>query len=182
MLFKFYVGHEVVLRKKFIRYAYNCDLIGCHFNNYYFVSRKAVLLIRDSDGNYLYMNSRKKCNVIDPNNLEPSVATLECNSCVMRNKDKLNCTSVIDVPDQYIGVIGIRPISSYNKNSSWTNGIDLLLDYNSKVQKDSVENSKDEYIYVDDSRYFEVISEIDDDIRNISYDKNYIKTKTKDME
>ena len=180
MLVKCYVAHEVVLRKKFIRYAYNCDLIGCHFNNYYFVSRKGVLLIRDREGNYLYMNGSKKCTVIDPNNLTPSIAALECNSCALQTSDKLNCKSVFDVPDEYVGVIGVRPIASYDEDATWVNGIDLLYNYNNKVQKEAVDKIQDEYKYIDDVKYFEVMREIDDDIREMLYNKEdtFIRTKS----
>lgn len=182
MLVKFYIGHEVVLRKKFIRYAYNCDLIGCHFNNYYFVSRKAILLIRDNDGNYLHMNNRKKCNVLDPNNLVPSIATLECNSCIFGSNNKLDCKSTVEIPDEYVGVIGIRPITSYVKDATWVNGMDLIYNYNNKVLSEAVNKIQSEYKYIDDIKYFETMREIDDDIRSMSYDKGNVKTKTKSME
>lgn len=181
VLVKCYVGHEVILRKKFIRYTYNCDLIGCHFNNYFFVSRKAVLLLRDCDGNFLYMNDRRKCNVIDPNNLVPSIAALECNSCSFNNGNKVKCSSVIDMPDEDVGVVGVRPIASYVLDSTWINGINLIHDYNNKVQYDSVDRSQSEYKYIDDVKYFEVMREIDDDIRNMLYGKENINTRTKSM-
>jgi len=180
MLVNCYVAHEVFLRKKFIKYAYNWDLLGCRFNNYYFISRKAVLLLRDRDGNYLYMNSSKKCTVIDPNNLIPSIATLECNSCIMRNDDKLDCESMLEVPDEYIGVIGVRPVTSYDKDS-WTVGVDLLLNYNNMVQNQLENNIQDEYKYIDDTKYFDVMREIDDDIKGMLYNKNDINTKNKSI-
>jgi len=181
MLVKCYVGHEVILRKKFIKYVYNCDLIGCHFNNYYFISKKVVLLMRDREGNYMYMNDRKKCNVMDPNNLAPSIAALECNNCPIHNDDILNCQSTVDIPDECVGVVGIRPVASYVKDATWIDGIDLLNNYNNKVNFETQNKIQGEYMYIDDVRYFEVMKEIDDEIRHILYGNENVKTRTKSM-
>lgn len=157
MLNKFYVAHEVIARKKFIKYGFSQDLIGCHFNNYFFISKKVVLIERDRDGNYLYSNSRQKCTVIDPNDLVSSVATLECNNCMFKSDDVMNCQSLnhpaIDEP---IGIIDIQPIISFTRMTSLPEAIALCGQYNSQV--------KDEYQYVDDDCYVDTIREIDDSV------------------
>ena len=62
-MIKWYVGHEVVTRKRFTKFGYQNNSTSCYFSNYYFVSRKCVLLQRDTNGNYLYLNNHLKTKV-----------------------------------------------------------------------------------------------------------------------
>lgn len=172
MLVKYYVAHIVVLRRKLIKYGFNYDLIGCHFNNYYFISKKAILLRRDNDGNYLNSNSTSVYKVIDPNDLVSYSMPLECNTCIMKSNSNLDCESMKEVQDEVIGVVGVRPIASFDKNASWTDSFNLVKAYNNKVQEDIECGYQDEFEYVDDIRYPDLMREIDESIKKMLHSEN----------
>lgn len=157
MSIKLYVGHEVVLRKGFSKFGYQNNSTSCYFSDYYFISRKCVLLQRDSDGNYIYFNNRNKCNIIDPNDLQVSINILGCNQCNLKNNDG-NCNLNADTPSEFLGVLDVQPIESFTKTTDFSLAISLVKEYNSKIIE------KDEYVYVDDLIYRDTIREIDDSI------------------
>lgn len=154
MIGKFYVGHEVILRKNFIKYEFAHNSVGCHYNNYYFVSRKVVLLQRNQDGNYFYCSNHLKCPVLDPNNFEVFVSLLECNSCQWKKEDGEECKP--NAPDKVLGVVAVQPIVGFAKTSDWLLALDLIKEYNRSLE--------DEYVYVDDITYMDTIRKIDDGI------------------
>ena len=156
MIGKFYVGHEVVLRRRFAKYAFAQDLIGCNLNNMFFVSKEVVLLERDKFGNYSYVNNHEKCNVLDPNSFEVTVSTLGCNYCNQKTGTDVDCELQPDMPDKKLGVVDVQPIFSFAKTSDWTLAIELIKEYNESV--------KDEYVSVDDFIYVDTIIEIDEGI------------------
>lgn len=158
MIGKFYVGHQVILRKRFVKYAYAHDLIGCHFNNYYFVSKKVVLLQRDKDANYIYVNSFNKCNVIDPNSLEVTVNILGCNQCNKKLVSGMDCQLRPDTPDEVLGVLDIQPITSFARTTDLSLAIELTKEYNNSIDEE------DEYVYIDDECYIDTIRQIDDGV------------------
>ena len=145
MLGRFYVAHEVVLRKRFTKFAYASNSISCHFANYYYVSKKCVLLQRDKDGNYMYANNRNKCKVIDPNDLTVMVNILGCNQCDRNNKNECDLKS--DAPDELFGVVDIQPIEAFTRETNLSLAIMLVKEYNDSI------DPEDEYVYVDDLKY-----------------------------
>ena len=157
-MIKLYVGHEVVLRKGYTKFGYQNNSTSCYFSNYYFVSKKCVLLQRDTNGNYLYLNDCNKCNVIDPNDLEVSVNILECNQCNMKKDNGMKCDLNTETPIKLLGVLDIQPIESFTKTTDINLALSLLRDYNSQI------NDDDEFVYIDDMKYIDTIREIDDSI------------------
>ena len=157
MMIKLYVGHEVVLRKRFVKFGYQNNSTSCCFSNYYFISKKCVLLQRNKDGNYLYFSNRNKCKVIDPNDLQVSVNILECSQCYMKN-DNGNCNLNANAPIKFLGVLDVQPIESFTKTTDISLAISLVKEYNSKI------NEENEFVYVDDLTYIDTIREIDDGI------------------
>lgn len=172
LLGNYYIGHEIILKKKLIRYGFDSNLIGCHFNKHYFISKKVVLLTRDTKGNYLYLKDNQEAKVIDPNDLIPSTATLECNNCILNKDNAINCESINEIPDEIIGIVGIHPIASLNPDGIITEHIPLVREYNNII------NESEEYIPVDAITYPTIKREIDDNIKNTLYINNIsIKTK-----
>ena len=157
MTIKLYVGHKVFLRKGFSKFGYQNNSISCYFSDYYFISRKCVLLQRDKDGNYIYFSSRDKCKVIDPNDLQVSTNILGCNKCYMKSNDG-NCNLKADAPSEFLGVLDVQPIESFTKTTDISSAISSVREYNSKI------DDKNEYVYVDDLTYIDTIREIDESI------------------
>lgn len=153
MLGRFYVGHEIFLRKRFIKFKYASNSISCHFSNYYFVSRKCVLLQRDNDGSYMYFSNRNKCNVIDPNNLIVTSNSLGCHQCEKYIKN--TCDLKENAPDVLLGVLDIQPIESFTNTNNLSLAISLINEYNCNIDSDN------EKVYVDDIQYIDTIREID---------------------
>jgi len=156
-MIKLYVGHKVILRKGFAKYGYQNNSTSCYFSDYYFISRKCMLLQRDRDGNYVNIVNHNKCKVIDPNDLQVSTNILGCNQCYMKSNDG-NCNLKANAPIEILGVLDVQPIESFTKTSDMSLAISLVKEYNSKI------NDKDEFIYVEDLTYKDIIREIDDGI------------------
>ena len=155
-MIKLYVGHEVVLRKRFVKFGFQNNSTSCYFSNYYFISSKCVLLQRDKDGNYVYASNRDKCTVIDPNNLEVSVNILGCNNCDRKRDNENECDLKSDAPVIFLGVLDIQPIESFTRTTDLSLAISLVKDYNNSIDKEN------EFVYVDDIKYVNTIREIDD--------------------
>lgn len=168
-MIKLYVGHEVISRKRYTKFGHQNNSTSCYFSDYYFVSKKCVLLQRDTKGNYLYLSNQNKCNVIDPNDLEVSTNILGCNQCNMKKDDSMNCGLNIDTSIKFLGVLDIQPIESFTKTTDMNLALALLKNYNSFITED------DEFIYIDDMRYVDVIREIDYNI----YQNNFKKLEKK---
>ena len=127
-----------------------------YYSNYYFVSRKCVLLQRNNDGSYMYFHTRNKCITIDPNDLVVMSNSLGCYQC-----DKYihnACDLKENVPDTLVGVVDIQPIESFTKTNNLSLAITLINQYNNSIDK---ENEK---VYIDDIQYMDTIREIDEDI------------------
>ena len=164
-MIRLYVGHEVVLRKRYTKFGYQNNSTSCYFSNYYFVSRKCVLLQRDRNGNYLYLSNNDKCKVIDPNDLEVSVNILGCNQCNMKKDNGMSCDLNMDAPIKFLGVLDIQPIESFTRTTDINLALSLLRDYNSQI------NGDDEYVYIDDMKYVDTIREIDDSIHKNNFNR-----------
>ena len=158
MVAKCYVAHEVVMRKSYVKFKYESDSRSCHFSNYYYISRKCVLLIKDNDGSYIYVSNRNKCKVIDPNNLEIISTTLACHQCDMTRNKGIDCDLKVNTPDKLLGVVDIQPIQSFTRTTNLSLAITLIKEYNNSI------NEEDEYVYVDDLKYIDIIREIDDSV------------------
>ena len=170
MMIKLYVGHEVVLRKRFTKFGYQSNSTSCYFSDYYFISRKCVLLQRDKDGNYIYLNKRNKCKVIDPNDLQVSVNILTCNQCYMKNNSN-GCNLNANAPIKFLGVLDVQPIESFTKTTDMVLAISLVKEYNNKI------NDETEFVYVDDVTYIDTVREIDDsifEVKNKKLERNNI--------
>ena len=167
-MIKLYVGHEVISRKRYAKFGYQNNSTSCYFSNYYFVSRKCVLLQRDKSGNYLYLSNQNVCNVIDPNDLEVSTNILGCNQCNMKKDDGI-CDLNIETPIKLLGVLDIQPIESFTKTSDISLALSLLKDYNSEII------DGEEFVYIDDMKYIDTIREIDDNI----YQNNFKRLQKK---
>ena len=168
-MIKLYVGHEVISRKRYTKFGYQNNSTSCYFSNYYFVSKKCVLLQRDKNGNYLYLGSQNKCRVIDPNDLEVSTNILGCNQCNMKKNDGMKCDLNAETPINFLGVLDIQPIESFTKTSDISLALSLLKNYNSQI------NDNDEFVYIDDMKYVDTIREIDNNI----YQNNFKKLQKK---
>jgi len=158
MVVKYYVGHEVIKRVRFVKFMYDSNSRSCHSSNYYYVSRKCVLLLKNPNGGYIYANNRNKCTVIDPNDLEAISTTLACHQCEKGKNGGIDCDLKVDNNDELIGVVDIQPIESFTRTSNLVIAINLVREYNSSI------NSDEEFVYVDDLRYIDTIRNIDDDI------------------
>ena len=169
MFGKFYVGHEVIVCKKFTKFKYANNATCCRVEDNYFVSRKCVLLQRDRNGNYLYLSNNDKCKVIDPNDLEVSVNILGCNQCNMKKDNGMSCDLNMDAPIKFLGVLDIQPIESFTRTTDINLALSLLRDYNSQI------NDDDEFVYIDDMKYVDTIREIDDSI----HQKNFKRLEKK---
>lgn len=165
---KLYVGHEVVLRKKFNNHAFVHDLVGCNLKNSYYVSRKVVLLNRHADGTYNYYDT---CVVaswcpIDPNDFISCYDVLSCNDCHLAEINSADCELVPSYDDRFIGVVDIQPLSSFTNTKPEDKDLAILLvkEYNESIENDT------EYVHVNDDNYVKVIRSIDD---------GFSKSKTK---
>lgn len=158
MFGKFYVGHEVIVCKKFTKFKYANNATCCRVEDNYFVSRKCVLLRRDMNGNYFYLRNFNKCNVIDPNNLEISTNIYTCEHCNLKENNSGDCKLSENAPIEIIGVLDIQPIQSFAKTADLDLAISLIKDYNKRIKEN------ENYIYVDDISYIDVVREIDEGI------------------
>lgn len=160
-MIKLYVGHEVVSRKRFTKFGYQNNSTSCYFSNYFFISRKCVLLQRDKYGNYVYLSNHNKCTIIDPNDLEISTNILGCNQCDMKRSDGISCDLSADTPIKFLGVLDIQPLESFTKTTDLALAISLVKEYNNNISENN------EYVYIDDLKYIDTIREIDDNIGKI---------------
>lgn len=158
MFGKFYVGHEVIVCKKFTKFNYANNSTCCHIENNYFVSRKCVLLYRDKDRNYFYLRDFSKCNVIDPNNLEVVTKNTTCEQCNVKKIGICECEIYKNNPIQILGVLDIQPIQSFAKTMDLDLAISLINDYNKKI------SDEENYVSIDDISYIDIIREIDEGI------------------
>ena len=158
MFGKFYVGHEVIMRKRFAKFKYASNSMCCRFANNYFISRKVTLLQRDKDGNYIRVSNREKCNFIDPNNFEVVVNMLSCNQCDKNNINGRDCDLHFDAPSEFLGIVDVQPIQSFTRTTDLNLAIHLINEYNGRIDE------KEEYVYVDDLSYVDTVREIDDGI------------------
>ena len=158
MLEKFYVGHEVLMCKKFTKFKYANNSTCCRIENSFFISRKCVLLRRNTDGSYFYLRNLSRCNVIDPNSLQVSPSTHTCENCNLKKNNSGNCELDKNSPVEIIGVLDIQPIQSFAKTTDLDLAISLIREYNSKI------NDDENYVYVDDISYIDIVREIDEGI------------------
>lgn len=158
MFGKFYVGHEVIICKKFTKFNYANNSTCCRIENNYFISRKCVLLHRDKDGNYFYLRNLSKCNVIDPNNLEVITKNTICEQCNMKKDNTCECELYKDNPMQILGVLDIQPVQSFAKTTDLDLAINLINEYNRRI------SDNENFVYVDDISYVDIIREIDEGI------------------
>lgn len=156
MFGKFYVGHEVIMRKRFAKFKYASNSMCCKFANNYFVSRKLSLLQRDKNGNYIKVNNRNICKLIDPNNFEVIVNVLSCDQCDKKNINGTKCDLKADAPSEFLGVVDVQPIESFTRLTDLGLAINLVVQYNQTIDDD------EEYIYIDDLSYVDTIRNIDE--------------------
>lgn len=157
MMIKLYVGHKVILRKGFTKFGNQNNPTSCYFTDYFFISRKCVLLQRDKDGNYINFVDRNKYKVIDPNDLQISTNILGCNQCY-RKSNNGDCNLKANAPSEFLGVLDVQPIESFTKTTDISLAIAIVKEYNSNI------NNNDEFVYVDDITYKDTIRKIDDGI------------------
>ena len=164
---KFYVGHEVIIRKKFNNRAFAHDLIGCNLKCDYYVSKKVVLLNRDNDGVYNYYGTSivTNCRLIDPNGFVSFYEVLGCNDCLEAFKVNANedCSLNPATCDKYVGIIDIQPLSTFTNTRPDETELALLLinEYNNGINDDL------EYVPISDDTYVKVIRTIDDGISKV---------------
>ena len=158
MVVKYYVGHEVIKHVRFVKFMYDSSSRSCHSSNYYYISRKCVLLLKNPNGGYMYANNLDKCTVIDPNDLESISNTLACHQCEKGKNGGIDCDLKTDSNDELIGVVDIQPIEAFTRTNNLAVAISLVREYNSTIKSDL------EYVYVDDLRYMDTIRSIDDEI------------------
>ena len=158
MVAKYYVGHEVIRHVRFVKFMFDSNSRSCHSSNYYYISRKCVLLLKNPNGGYMYANNRNKCTIIDPNDLEAISTTLACHQCEKSEDRGIDCDLKTNNNDELIGVVDIQPIESFTRTSNLALSINLVREYNSRISDDS------EYVYVNDLRYIDTIRSIDDEI------------------
>lgn len=130
-----YVAHEVIFKKSFNKHTYyHGDLLGCNFDNQYFVSKEVVLLTVDKDGKLCYFNTKAPCNPIDYQKLQRSTTLFECRFCSNHLKKCVMCDKSVNIPTEVIGVINVMPIYEFTKNGYIPEAIVLVKEYNDSVK------------------------------------------------
>ena len=145
-----YVAHEIIFNKNFNNHeSYHGNLSGCRFENQYLVSKEVVLLTVNEHRELCYLNTKRPCHVINPNNLGKSFTTFECRYC---SNQKANCSQQASLKSETIGVINVMPISEFTKIGYIPVALDLVKEYNTSV--------KGEFTPINNKNYVDTIIQI----------------------
>ena len=148
-----YVAHEVVFNKVFNRYAfYHSELLGCHFDSQYIVSKEVVLLTIDKDKGFCYLDSKEPCKVIDSENLQKSIILFNCCYCSKYISNGKDCENIANIPSEVMGVVNVMPISEFTKIGDVPLAISLVNEYNDSV--------KGEFEPISNKNYTDIMIEI----------------------
>ena len=125
------MAHQVVAKYKFKRYVFAHDLIGCEYDVTYDIKREYVILERDEEENFFYLNTNKKCEILNYDYLDVPVHVEpwgRCNkSTLMQGSD---CKSKKEMEDTVIGVIDVQDIEEITRTNDIDEGIRIINEYN----------------------------------------------------
>lgn len=131
-----YVGHEVVCKYKFVRHAYAHDLIGCHFNEEYYIRREYTLLEKIENGNYVYLNTKNKGIILSYDDIKNRDKLISCHECDKASKMGMSdCKEIADVEERVIGIIDIEKIEDVVKFAYEGHCIEIINEYNELLMK-----------------------------------------------
>lgn len=130
-----YVAHQVIFNKNFNRHAfYHNEQKGCCFDSQFLVSKEVVLLTRNKDGKFCYLETQEPCHILEPDNLQKSITVFECRFCSKHTSNGICCKETADLKSEVLGVVNIMPISEFTKIGYIPMAINLVNEYNSSVK------------------------------------------------
>jgi len=135
-----YIGHEVVCKYNFVRYAYAHDLVGCHFKEEYYIKREYTILEKKENGEYVYLNTDNKGTILNYKDL--SDKTDEIVGCYECYKRKINngkdCDEIAELPEKVMGVIDVERIEKILKITDVEKCIKIIDDYNNALMNQNI--------------------------------------------
>ena len=135
-----YVGHEVICKYRFVRHAYAHDLIGCHFEEKYYIRREYTILEKIKNGEYVYLNTKEKSTILSYEDIKDNTDKLiNCYECDKAYKmGQSDCEEIADIEERVIGIIDIERIEEVAKNTDKRRCIEIINEYNELLENQQV--------------------------------------------
>lgn len=127
-----YVGHEVVCRTEFSKHAYAHDLIGCQFNKTYYIKKEYILLEKNLEEEFFYLNTNIKCTILNYDDItNNSTEIISCNECNKASNNKgMDCDKVAELQEGLVGVIDVQKIKEVTSLDNIEQSIEIIRNYN----------------------------------------------------